>query len=1031
MNISTQQSFDPNDEKAPALGTVRVDDAFWRTDWLAAALVVAVTFGLYLYTLMPNVGLQDSGELVTAAALFGVPHPPGYPLWSLSGFLLKTLLPVGNYAWRINLESAIFGSLACGILTLLVASSSRWLLHRSLPEDRNRRAMISFYGAAAAGMILGFSDAVWGQGVFAEVYTLNAFLLLLTLLCLYRWIVAPEKRRWLVAAVFAYNLGLTNHPTMLMIAPAFLLPVFLVRRSFFPSFLLGFSFLTVTAMGVLTWYSGDSGMESIAWRLAAGEAILGAALGFWHTREFNVRRFMHGVLGMALIGLFASVWIGGWFHIQTAAGIGLLLGASLAAGLVTMSILDAPFIVAMTLAGWCALLVFAKSPVSSRTNPPMNWSYAQDQRGFYQSIIRGQYANNLAVKIKAFVGPLVGYHDPDSGEVAGGDPINQSISFFGTVLTSIKLYGRSLEDNFTLPVCLLSFPLVIYFGHLDQRQRPWIYFMVLSFLLLAFTLTFVDTPEQFDRSSWLAIKPFHILSHCMFVLAVGYGIVSGLLYLSERMEGQLPSWTLAGALFTSVLTLQANVIDCNQRGHWFGWQYGVDMLKPLDKNAVVFGGTDPGRFVTTYMIFCESQQPVRFKRDPDFDRSDLYVITQNALADISYLKYIRDHYDDRFKPKKYTRFEKWLGREQQFPKQGLHLLNDSDYAQCLIEYTKTRQGGASLADMSVGDIFAVNGVVARKIFEDNKKTHTFYVEESLPIPWMYPYMVPAGLIMRLNPEPLDKLPQEAIDQDRKFWDAYTARLLADPYLRDDVDAEKSFSKLRHSFGNMYRARGLYEEALYAYRQALQISPDNGETVGGYFDLLMTLGRFDEAERAVKKALELDPLNTIYVKMVAQVREQREVELALNDVRKQLAASPNNFDLHVEEVNLLGRKHDIDGYVKSMEKLVQFRELTHEQFVQYVKTLAQASRLDTVIRLLQLRLKLDPKNEDLTYNLAAFHAMKGEAAQSLRYLSDTIAIGGPTYVTLMQKDARFHSLLTNSAYQKWARTVTEKTPAKER
>ena len=69
---------------------------------------------------------------------------------------------------------------------------------------------------------------------------------------------------------------------------------------------------------------------------------------------------------------------------------------------------------------------------------------------------------------------------------------------------------------------------------------------------------------------------------------------------------------------------------------------GHDMLEDLPTGSVVIGGTDPGRFVPTYMIFGESTQATRNKRDPAFDRRDLYIITQNALGERNYMKYLRD-----------------------------------------------------------------------------------------------------------------------------------------------------------------------------------------------------------------------------------------------------------------------------------------------------------------------------------------------------------------------------------------------------
>src|SRR6266581_4206718 len=62
--------------------------------------------------------------------------------------------------------------------------------------------------------------------------------------------------------------------------------------------------------------------------------------------------------------------------------------------------------------------------------------------------------------------------------------------------------------------------------------------------------------------------------------------------------------------------------ECDQRGHMFGYWFGHDMFTPpfkgsdskplfppMTKDAILFGGTDPGRFCPTYMIFCESFTP--------------------------------------------------------------------------------------------------------------------------------------------------------------------------------------------------------------------------------------------------------------------------------------------------------------------------------------------------------------------------------------------------------------------------------------
>ena len=114
-----------------------------------------------------------------------------------------------------------------------------------------------------------------------------------------------------------------------------------------------------------------------------------------------------------------------------------------------------------------------------------------------------------------------------------------------------------------------------------------------------------------------------------------------------------------------------------QRNHWFGYWFGHDMFTPpvvgadgkmtydskvreqmlkgpngslvypeMTTNTILFGGTDPGRFNPTYMIFCDSFVPTNClpEFDPAFDRRDVYLITQNALADGTYLNYLRAQY---------------------------------------------------------------------------------------------------------------------------------------------------------------------------------------------------------------------------------------------------------------------------------------------------------------------------------------------------------------------------------------------------
>src|SRR5881275_3172558 len=85
----------------------------------AAALTLAAGFLLiYLRTLCPTVYLGDSGEICTAIATGGVPHPPGYPLFSLLGRVALVIIPFGEPAFRLGCLVAAAAAAAVGGLYL-------------------------------------------------------------------------------------------------------------------------------------------------------------------------------------------------------------------------------------------------------------------------------------------------------------------------------------------------------------------------------------------------------------------------------------------------------------------------------------------------------------------------------------------------------------------------------------------------------------------------------------------------------------------------------------------------------------------------------------------------------------------------------------------------------------------------------------------------------------------------------------------------------------------------------------------------
>ena len=186
---------------------------------LTGILIFGVFVAFYFAKVASTIyGGGDSGDLITASYFLGVPHPPGYPLYTLIGAFFAKLPIELSIAGRVNLSSVIFEAAAASIVFGII-----YLL--------TKRILISAFGAAT----LAFSYGFWFYGEFAEVFPLNNFLASLILLALFLWY-KTGKKLFLFSLFFLLGLALTNHQTIILLFPAVFLFLIFGKISLFSIF---------------------------------------------------------------------------------------------------------------------------------------------------------------------------------------------------------------------------------------------------------------------------------------------------------------------------------------------------------------------------------------------------------------------------------------------------------------------------------------------------------------------------------------------------------------------------------------------------------------------------------------------------------------------------------------------------------------------------------------------------------------------------------------------------------------------------
>lgn len=175
---------------------------------VAGAIVAIVALGLYVPTLLGDVGTWDTAEFQAIGPVLGIAHPTGYPTYTLTAWLASVVLqPFGNEAYRADLLSA-----------LLIAGAAALLAIRAV--QATRRLPLGL----VAGLAFAVTPVAWRVATRADAHALHVFLaaLMLVLLAAWAWrerVGRPSSGRWLVAAGVVYGLALGNHALTLLLAP--------------------------------------------------------------------------------------------------------------------------------------------------------------------------------------------------------------------------------------------------------------------------------------------------------------------------------------------------------------------------------------------------------------------------------------------------------------------------------------------------------------------------------------------------------------------------------------------------------------------------------------------------------------------------------------------------------------------------------------------------------------------------------------------------------------------------------------------
>ena len=201
-----------------------------------------IAFVVYLLTVSHSVTALDSGELATVQAILGIAHPPGYPLFTILGYLFLKI-PLGlTEIYQLN----ILCSLWCAGAVIFFTHTTKLILDNLEKLRTAKKSEISnkifnmidsedaeltkYIVSIISGLFFAFSLILWSQSTSVEVYSLQLFLFSVVIFLFFRIyfyendnerLLSKNNKGWIAIGILL-GFGFSNHLMTFYLLPALL-----------------------------------------------------------------------------------------------------------------------------------------------------------------------------------------------------------------------------------------------------------------------------------------------------------------------------------------------------------------------------------------------------------------------------------------------------------------------------------------------------------------------------------------------------------------------------------------------------------------------------------------------------------------------------------------------------------------------------------------------------------------------------------------------------------------------------------------
>ncbi len=212
---------------------------------------------------------------------------------------------------------------------------------------------------------------------------------------------------------------------------------------------------------------------------------------------------------------------------------------------------------------------------------------------------------------------------------------------------------------------------------------------------------------------------------------------------------------------------------------------------------------------------------------------------------------------------------------------------------------------------------------------------------------------------------------------------------------DCVKKSPNKARPRNNLGIAYRGKGMYDEAIREYQQALKLEPDNAESFYNLGNAYSNKGMYDEAIREYQQALRLKPdFAEAHVNLGIAYAKKGMYDGAIREYQQALEIKPDFAEAYMDLGIAYDNRGMYDEAIREHQKALEIKPDFAEAHLNLGAAYAKKGMYDEAIREYQQALEIRPDFAEAHYKLGVLYYHRKQYNLSGRYIKNAEKLGYP-------------------------------------